>query len=170
MTPFTVLAHESQSEFDHLLATLDSEHSPAGTHQQFLVEQMAVARWQLARARRLETLALDLIVLDETNSNDPDARIVRQLEKSSRDALSTLARLAAQAEHAYYKAFQELTAARKIQNEAKLVANLDANLLRRVVTAPPPSGRTQQNQPKPPKSAPAMPLRAQMPANLALCL
>jgi xanthine/CO dehydrogenase XdhC/CoxF family maturation factor len=56
---FSVLTHESQSEFDALLASLRAEFSPATQNDQFLVGEMAQSRWKMRRIDRLETLALN---------------------------------------------------------------------------------------------------------------
>jgi hypothetical protein len=91
-----------------------------------LVNQMVKAQWQLARAERLETVAFDLLALPAPDSGNPDIRIVNAT--SGRDALGMFKRYAVQAERSYYKAYREFAAAKKIQNEAKLVATLDASL------------------------------------------
>ena len=96
------------------------------------------AQWQLARAERLETVAFELLAMPAPDSGDPDIRIVNAILASGRDALGMFKRYAVQAERSYYKAYREFAAAKRIQNEAKLVAQMDANLARRIVTAPLP--------------------------------
>ena len=181
---FTVLANEDQSDFDQLLEDYRTQYQPSDIHQELLINQMVKAQWQLARAQRLEAVAFDLLASPVDESADPDIRIVKAMLASGRDPLTLFQRYAGQAERSYYKAHRELAAARKIQNEAALVATLDAGLLRRVVNAPMPNSPAYgnpmhapakppvQNKPNPQTpAAPAKPsLRSQMPENLALCL
>jgi hypothetical protein len=135
---FTVLAHEDQDQFDQIQTVLRNDHQPENIHQNFLVNQMMKAQWQLARAERLETVAFELLAMPAPDSGDPDIRIVNAILASGRDALGAFKRYAAQAERSYYKAYREFAAAKRIQNEAKLVAQMDANLARRIITAPLP--------------------------------
>jgi hypothetical protein len=111
---FSVLAHESQSEFDALLASLRAEFSPATENDQFLVGEMAQSRWKMQRIDRLETRALDLIVLgDDASDNSPDGRIVAALSKNGRDPLPLLNRYRTTAERSYYKALNQLHKSRR---------------------------------------------------------
>jgi hypothetical protein len=144
---FTVLPHEDQDEFDILLACLRDEFHPANQHESFLVEQMAQSRWRLARARRLETAMFDQMLLSEMNDTDRDQQIAAKLLAGGDRALATIQRYAATAERSYYKAHGELLKSRQARNEAKLVADLDASVIGRIMNAPPP-GRNE------PKSAP----------------
>src|SRR5271165_3212233 len=134
---FTVLAHEDQSEFDVFLHVLREEHKPADMHQSLLVDQMAKAQWQLARAERLETVAFDLMAMPAPDSTDPDACIVNHILTAGRDALGMFKRYAAQAERSYYKAYRELAAAKQIRAEADFVKRMDG-VTKRVITAPTP--------------------------------
>ena len=144
---FTVLPHEDQDEFDILLTCLRDEFHPANQHESFLVEQMAQSRWRLARARRLETAMFDQMLLSEMNDTDRDQQIAAKLLAGGDRALATIQRYAATAERSYYKAHGELLKSRQARNEAKLVADLDASVIGRIMNAPPP-GRNE------PKSAP----------------
>ena len=47
-----VLPHEDREEFNALLEACKSEWAPATTHQEFLVSQLAGARWKLDRVER----------------------------------------------------------------------------------------------------------------------
>jgi hypothetical protein len=111
---FSVLAHESQSEFEALLASLRAEFSPATENGQVLVGEIAQSRWKMQRIDRLETLALDLIVLgDESPDNSPDGRIVAALSRNGRDPLPLLNRYGTTAERSYYKALNQLNKSRR---------------------------------------------------------
>jgi hypothetical protein len=186
----TVLIQENQPEFDEIFNALRAEHQPATTHQAFLVERLAISQWQLARARRIESHAFDLIAMAESGADDPDSRIVRHFLSAGRDPITTFQRAAAQAERSYDRAWRELKAAKQIQNEANFVAALDARTVTRMINAPTldhPAygsqyGHTHKTKPIPAyktnpiaskPSAPAQSkpsLRSQMPENLALCL
>jgi hypothetical protein len=172
---FTVLIQENQMEFDKMLGAIRSEHQPATGHQTFLVEQLAISQWQLARARRLESHAFDLIAMAEAGGDDPDSRIIRHFLQAGRDPIAMFQRYAAQAERSYHRAWRELKAAKQIQNEANFVAALDARTVGRIINAPPPDHPGYGSQygnyktkPIPPPKKPS--LRSQMPENLALCL
>lgn len=93
---FSVLASESQAEFDQLLAAYTQEFQPSGPHQSFLVAQLAQSRWRLARIDRLETEALD--------SGDPG---------SVPASLNLFSRYRSAAERSYHKAHRELMDARR---------------------------------------------------------
>lgn len=184
-SPFLVLAHEDQDEFNELVECLTAEHQPANPHQAFLVDQLVIAHWQLARAQRLQTKAFDQLASGAFDIADTDARIVGQMFKSNPNVLTTLQRYAAQAERSYYKAYRELKLAKQIQAGANLVSQIDGRSSRNVMTAPMPNhplyASQYGNPPKPPApvkpaakspvNVPAQPsLRSQMPDNLALCL
>jgi len=180
---FIVLVNEDQSEFDRLIDQFRAQYQPANIHEELLVNRMVIAQWRLARAERLEVVALDVLAMAD-NPDDPDYSICNSIVAAGRDPITIFQRYAAQAERSYYKAYREFAAARKIQNEANLVARLDASLVRRVVNAPmpnsPPYGSPIGHPAKPPvqnnpvpqtPATPAKPsLRSQMPENLALCL
>jgi hypothetical protein len=59
---FIVLAHEDQDEFNEIVDCLTAEDQPANPHHASLVDQFAIAHWQLAAAT--------------FNPADVDARIV----------------------------------------------------------------------------------------------
>jgi hypothetical protein len=141
---FTVLPHEDQEEFDILLACLRDEFHPANQHETFLIEQMAQSRWRLARAQRLETAVFDQMLLREMNNTDPDQQIAAKLLTGGERALATIQRYITAAERSYYKAHTELLKSRQLRNEAKLVADLDASVMGRIMNAPPPG----RNEPK----------------------
>ena len=188
-SPLLVLAHESQDEFNELVGRLTGEHKPANPHQAFLVDQLIISRWQLARAQRLQIRAFDHLASSIPNPEDADGRIVARMFESNPNTLATLQRYAAQAERSYYKAYNELKAAKQIQHQNELVGGLDARTIRNAIQAPMPDHPlygSQYGNPKPqnplvpnkPNSSPtnaAQPpakpsLRSQMPENLALCL
>src|SRR3954451_22526241 len=78
-SPFTVLAHEDQDEFNELIDCLTEEHTPTNIHQALLIDQLAISTWNLARAQRLQTKAFELLASPESDLTDPDARIVTRM-------------------------------------------------------------------------------------------
>lgn len=107
-SPFDVLPHEDQEEFDALVESYRDEFQPVGQHRNFLVNQMAQARWQLARAQRLEACLLEQMMLDPGSPADsPDARIVANMLTRSADPIAALQRYAANAERSYHRAHRE---------------------------------------------------------------
>src|ERR1700676_607499 len=50
-----VLPHEARTQFNALLDRYKSDFETATAHEEFLVTQMAGARWKLDRAERIET-------------------------------------------------------------------------------------------------------------------
>jgi len=125
---------------------------------------MTQSRWRLSRARRLETAVFDQMLLGEMSETDPDQQIAAKLLTGGDRALATIQRYATAAERSYYKAHTELVRSRQMRNEAKLVDDLDAAVIGRIIKAPPP-GRNE------PKSAPSLVTRhSPPPENLALRL
>ena len=51
-----VLPHEDRSQFTLLRERYHSEFAPVTAHEEFLVTQMAGARWKLDRVERIETV------------------------------------------------------------------------------------------------------------------
>ena len=121
---FIVLPHEDQDKFDTLVACLRDEFRPANEHQSFLVEQMAQARWRLARARRLENAMFEQM-LSGVIPNEPDQRIAWKLMNGGDRALANIQRYASAAERSYYKAHAELLKSRA-QDEPKSAQRKDA--------------------------------------------
>ena len=108
---FRVLAHENQAEFDELLDQRLDEHKPKGPHQVFLVSQMAIAEWQLARYQRFEARLIDHIAGAPALPNDPDSAIVAKLfDLNPKSALQSIQRSIDRAEKAYHRAMRELKA------------------------------------------------------------
>ncbi len=171
-SPFTVLAHEDQDEFNQLIDCLTDEHQPANPHQAFLIDQLAIGTWNLARAQRLQTKAFEQLASPAFDTTDPDARIVARMFEANPNVLTTIQRYVAQAERSYYKAYRELKTAKQIQTEAELVVQMDTRSMRSVNFAGNPPKQPAQNKAN--AAIPVQPakpsLRSQMPENLALCL
>ncbi len=116
---FSVLAHESRTEFAELLRKYNAEFKPTTSDEEFLVEHMAQSRWTLARSRRIEACLLDQLA-GAKPASDPDARIAASLLERSPNALATVERYTAAAERAYFRARRELTLgrSRELRNKA----------------------------------------------------
>ena len=108
-----VLPTEDRGQFNQLLEQYKSELTPATAHQEFLVSQMAGARWKLNRLERTETemfAALD----------DPTKAFT---DKETSAGFAKLERHRAALERTYHRSARELRADQKarapLQNEAK---------------------------------------------------
>lgn len=113
---FRVLPHENQQEFDQLLAEYRRAFPTANVHEEFLVEEMAQARWRIARVRGLEAEVVRAIAGDDTLN--PDRALAAALIANSADAFKTLQRYAASAERSYYRAHKQLTEGRRASDRA----------------------------------------------------
>ncbi len=117
--PFSILAHEDRDEFQKLLDGYRAEFKPVSLHESFLVEEMAQARWTLARARRIEAHLLDQLAGAPPTAGDPDAAIAADLNAKSATALVTVQRYISEANKAYYRANRTLTQARSADSRNK---------------------------------------------------
>ena len=161
---FRVLPHESQEDFDRLLASLRAEFQPSGEHEAFLVEQMAQSRWRLARAQRLEAAVMEQMEFNGGGAADPEKAIANYMLMGGDRPLSNAHRYVTAAERSYYKAHSELLRSQKLRNEAKPAAEpLDAEVLARVASAVIPSrhpaaasarSAAVRNEPNPPRPLP----------------
>src|SRR5205085_8208049 len=64
-----VLPHEDRNQFNALLERYQSDFAPTTAHEEFLVSQMAGARWKLDRIERIESTMLSAL----ENADDPVA-------------------------------------------------------------------------------------------------
>ena len=108
---FRVLTNENQEEFDQLVAEYHRAFAPANVHERFLVEELAQARWRLARARRLEAAVITNVVGD---LNDPeyDSHFINALVIGSAAPFYVMQRYIASAERTSYKALKYLNTLR----------------------------------------------------------
>ena len=116
-----VLPGEDAADFDALLETLRSEHSPSGVTQDFLVQQMAQAQWKLPRAARIEQQILFAAMGDESIVERPAARLANIFLDgvSAAQALERLARYEASARRAWFQSLKQLTDLRRGSNVQK---------------------------------------------------
>ena len=118
-----VLAYENRADFEKLVADYTTEYEPDTHHQNFLVSQLAGARWRLDRIQRIENAALDLIIMGPSEETDsPDHKIAQRMLDSGGDPLPRLERYRASVERSYHRAIKELRTAQiqQVQDEARL--------------------------------------------------
>lgn len=135
-----VLPHEDRGQFQALLERYRSDFAPSSAHEEFLVSQMAGARWKLDRIERLE-MAILAPLADPADPATTDSLIAQAIaEKDTGAALARLDRYRASLERTYHRCARELRASRKEQNEAKsteLAEKKFENLLRNMLDAAP---------------------------------
>jgi hypothetical protein len=164
-----VLPHESQAEFDALHASYRKELQPNGLHEDFLVRQVAEARWRLARLQHVEAEFIDLLATGQARQNPNAAIAASMLEKGGADALARIHRLAASAERAYHRNYNALLRDRREQRR-EFGRQLDAAAQAYIFAPLPRSGNApaenEQNEPNRPVAAPPLhPSRVQNEAN-----
>ncbi len=108
----TAALARSQSNVSEIHAAFKREFSPAGEHENFLVEQMANARWRLLRFERLEQFYFERDSAIPLNPNHPEEKLLAGLERSRDGVLAALARFIGAAQRSYYKAHRELAESR----------------------------------------------------------
>ena len=142
-----VLPHEDRSQFNALLERYQSDFAPTTAHEEFLVSQMAGARWKLNRVERIETAMF--AAFESPNDPATTEAVMAQafLDKDSANGFARLDRYRASLERTYHRCARELRAARKVQNEAnsaQLAENEVANMVKHVSEAPLPGHLREQ--------------------------
>jgi len=136
-----VLPHEDHNQFNALLERYQSDFAPASAHEEFLVSQMAGARWKLDRAERIE-VAMFAALESPGDAATTEALMAQAfMDKDTGNGFARLDRYRASLERTYYRCARELRATRKQQNEAnstELAENKFEKLLKRMLDAPPP--------------------------------
>ena len=136
-----VLPHEDRGQFKTLLAHYRSDFKPETAHQEFLVSQMAGARWKLDRLERIEIVLLTPLI-DPNDPETSDAMIAQSFtDQATTAALARIDRSRAALERTYHRCARELRASQKFQNEAKseqLAEKKFQKLVVRMMDAPPP--------------------------------
>jgi hypothetical protein len=136
-----VLPHEDHTQFTALLERYQSEFAPATAHEDFLVSQMAGARWKLDRAERIETAMF--AALESPGDRATTEALMAQffLDKDTSSGRARLDRYRANLERTYRRCALELRAIRKIQNEAnsqQLAEKKFEKLLKKMLDSAPP--------------------------------
>jgi len=136
-----VLPHEDRNQFNALLERYQSDLAPETAHEEFLVAQMAGARWKLDRAERIETAMF--AALESPGDPTTTEALMAQafIDKDTGTGFARLDRYRACLERTYHRCARELRATRKEQNEAnseQLAEKKFEKLLKRMLDAPPP--------------------------------
>jgi len=136
-----VLPHEDRDQFNGLLERYQSDFAPVTAHDEFLVSQMAGARWKLDRAERIETAMF--AALESPGDPATTEALMAQafLEKDTGNGFARLDRYRASLERTYHRCARELRATREQQNEAnstELAEKKFETLLKKMMEAPPP--------------------------------
>jgi len=136
-----VLPHEDRNQFNTLLQRYQSDFAPATAHEEFLVSQIAGARWKLDRAERIENAMF--AALESPGVPATTEALIAQafMEKDSGTGFARLDRYRASLERTYHRCARELRATRKEQNEAnsqQLAEKKFEKLLKKMFDAPPP--------------------------------
>jgi len=133
-----VLPHEDRVEFALVVEGYTYELSPVTQHEAYLVNEMAGARWRMARADRLLNMVLSgrLVEPPENDGDDPEIRMARMIAAKG-DPIAKLERHRAAWERTYYRCVRELRAAQKFR-----AANTPD-------TSEPAAVPAQQNEPNP---------------------
>jgi hypothetical protein len=87
-----IMKGENPADLDALKADLITEHQPANTTEELLVNEMAEQYWRLKRARRIETsiFSADSLVIPHMNAVQ---RLMASAERGFHKALKTLREL-----------------------------------------------------------------------------
>jgi hypothetical protein len=136
-----VLPHEDRTQFNALLERYQSDFAPATAHEEFLVAQMAGARWKLNRAERIETAMFAALESPDDPATTEALLAQAFMDKDTASALARLDRYRASLERTYHRCARELRATRKIQNEAnstQVAEKKFEKLLKRMLDGPPP--------------------------------
>jgi len=109
-----VLPGESESDFESLLDSFESEHHPTTPTEEALVRQMAMAQWRLRRLYHVESAFFHLRLgdtaedVEEDYDNLDEAGRLAYVVKGSTETLIDLSRIETRLERSFYKALQEL--------------------------------------------------------------
>ena len=136
-----VLPHEDRNQFNALLERYHSDFAPATSHQEFLVVQMAGARWKLDRAERIETAMW--AALESPGDLATTEALMAQafVDKDTASGFARLDRYRASLERTYHRCGRELRSTQGKQNEAnsqQLAERKFEKLLKRMLDGPPP--------------------------------
>lgn len=113
-----VLPHEDRNQFNALLQQYLTDFSPATSHEEFLVAQMAGARWKLERVERIEAILLSNVVIPDLPNAPPEILMAQMmLDKNIGNGLTRLDRYRANLERTYLRGARESRLSRKLRNE-----------------------------------------------------
>lgn len=133
-----VLPHEDRNAFNALLDRYKSEYPANTAHEEFLVFEMAGARWKLNRVESIQTSLLAAV------ENPAEPAALEAVINSP--AFTKLERYRASLERTYHRCARELRVAVKQQIEAnstELAEKKFDALLKAMLNAPPPGFKFQ---------------------------
>jgi hypothetical protein len=113
-----VLPHEDRNAFNALLKSYRSDFSPATEHENFLVTEMAGARWRLERAGRIESAMLeDTVDFSDDSTAPPEMQMAKAMMQKEGDSFARMDRHRANLERTYHRCAREFRAARRFEND-----------------------------------------------------
>jgi len=136
-----VLPYEDRNQFNQLLEQYNSDFEPVTAHEEFLVSQVAGARWKLDRIERIEVAMFAALESPGDRATTEAMMAQAFMEKDTGNGFARLDRYRASIERIYHRCARELRATRKAQNEAnssELAEKKFEKLLKRMMEAPPP--------------------------------
>jgi len=153
-----VLPFEDREAFTALRDAYHADFTPQNAHQEFLVHEMASARWKIERANRIENAILCSFIESNDADESPELKIAHAMMNKDGHALTRLERHRAALERTYHRCARELRAAKKSQNEAtsqQLAQNKFDTLVKNYISAPVPD-IAPPPAPEPPPSKPVL--------------
>jgi len=136
-----VLPHEDRTQFNGLLQRYQSDFTPTTAHEEFLVSQMAGARWKLDRVERIEVAMFAALESPDDPATTEALMAQAFIDKDTGNGFARLDRYRASLDRTYHRCARDLRATRKEQNEAnstELAEKKVEKLLKRMMDAPPP--------------------------------
>ena len=144
-----VLPHEDRNAFNAMLERYKSDFEPVTEHENFLVTEMAGARWRLERARRIESAMLeDTVDFSGDSTTTPEMQMAKAMMQKEGDPFARMDRHRANLERTYHRCARELRAARRFENDLSaehLAAIKYDKLLTKLIAQLPPGYELRPN-------------------------
>ena len=165
-----VLPHEDRTAFIALIDAYSADFNPSTAHEEFLVHEMAGARWKLDRTTRIENVILSGLLDSSNAADDPETKIAQAMSGKTGDPLARIERHRAALERTYHRCAREIRAAQKVQkepNSQQLAEKKFDRLIKDYIFGPlpdelppqpPPAQSKMQNEPKPVVVIPGPPM------------
>ena len=103
-----VLPHEDRDQFNALLDRYKSDFAPVTAHEEFLVSQMAGARWKLDRAERIENIMFSALESPADPATTEGLMAQAFLDNDTAGGFARLDRYRANLERTYHRCAREL--------------------------------------------------------------
>jgi hypothetical protein len=155
---FALLPGEKREDYERSLKNYVHDLKPNSEHEYSLIILMAQSKWKLVRYQHLEAEVVSQMMAADPDHTTAAQVIAAAILKGTAQAYKTAQRYAAAAERSYFRAWRELQNGRKPKSAASHPI-ADADVLRRVLSAPLPEAFTRQksflqNEPKFPSTKP----------------